>query len=327
MTLTGRNVLVTGGAGFIGSHLAERVAAERPANLVVVDNLFLGTTANLSAARTAFPGLRFHRQDATDFDAMRTILVAEEIEVVFNLAVVPLPTSLVQPRWTVEVNVSIATVLAELLRLGHYTTLVHFSSSEVYGTAQYVPMDEAHPVEPTTPYAASKSAADAIVLAYHRTFGVDVSVVRPFNTYGPRQNNGGYAGVIPRVVTAALRGEKVVIYGDGQQTRDFSFVRDVANAAVLAYQDTSTRGRVVNVASGHETSVTALVGELLELVGTDVEVVHGPPRAGEVRRHLGGARLLTELTGWEPSLSMRDGLADTVAWYRGVPESEERRGC
>ncbi len=318
MSLAGENVLVTGGAGFIGSHVVDRIVAEEPANLVVVDNLFLGKERNLDGARRAFPGLRFYREDVGGFEAMATILAAEEIDVVFDLAVVPLPTSLQRPRWTVEINVAAATTLCELLRTGRFRTLIHFSSSEVYGTARYVPMDESHPLVPSTPYAASKASADHIVLSYRETFGVDVSIVRPFNTFGPRQNEGAYAGVIPIVTQRALRGEPVVIYGDGEQTRDFTHVADVAEAAVRIYEEPSTRGRVLNVASGREVTVNALVNELLDVVGEEVPIVREPARPGDVRRHCGSVALAAELIGFAPRRSLRAGLEETVRWYRDL---------
>jgi UDP-glucose 4-epimerase len=315
-TLTGRNVMVTGGAGFIGSHLVERIAAERPARLVVVDNLFLGNEQNLGPARGLFPGLKLYVQDAAEFDAMAAIMAAEGTEVVFNLAIVPLPASLVNPRWTIDHNVALATVPSELLRLGYYQTLIHFSSSEAYGSAGYVPMDEDHECLPSTPYAASKLAGDHIVLSYRETYGVDVAVLRPFNNYGPRQNAGAYAGIIPIVVGRALRGETIHVFGDGEQTRDFVFVRDTVEAAVRMYASPATRGRVVNVASGHETTMNTLVRELLGSLEVDVPVVHDAARPGDVRRHCGGIALARELLGYSPVTPLRDGLRETVAWYR-----------
>src|SRR5262245_2937413 len=215
LKLTGKSVLVTGGAGFIGSHLVDRIVRESPSNLVVIDNLFLGKEENLCQARQAFPSLRFYRQDVSDYQAMKQILGAEEVEVLFNLAVIPLPTSLEHPRWTVDNNLATITTVCELLREGYYRTLIHFSSSEAYGSARYVPMDESHPHHPSTPYAASKSAGDHVALSYHKTFGIDLSILRPFNNFGPRQNEGAYAGVIPIVIDRVLQGKPLTIYGDG----------------------------------------------------------------------------------------------------------------
>jgi len=315
-TLKGTRVLVTGGAGFIGSHLVDRIVQDGPERLVVVDNLYLGREENLAEARTAFPDLAFRRLDATDYEAMERIIAEERIDSVFNLAVIPLPASLVRPRWTIEQNVSITTVLCELLRTGAYRSLLHFSSSEAYGSAAYVPMDEAHPSIPSTPYAASKVSSDHVVLSYWHTFGLDAAIVRPFNNFGPRQNSGTYAGIIPIVVERGMRGEPIEIYGDGEQTRDFVFVRDTADAAVRIHATPATRGRIVNIASGREVSVNRLVAELLDVLGVDVPVQHVDPRPGDVRRHLASIDLARELIGFEPATSLRQGLVETVAWYQ-----------
>jgi UDP-glucose 4-epimerase len=247
---------------------------------------------------------------------MAAIVASESIDVMFNLAIVPLPASLVNPRWTVDMNVALATVPAELLRLGYYKTLIHFSSSEAYGSAGYVPMDEVHPCLPSTPYAASKLAGDYVVLSYRETYGIDAAILRPFNNYGPRQNAGAYAGVLPIVIGNALRGEPVHIFGDGEQTRDFIFVSDTADAAIRIYETPATRGRIVNVASGHETSINALVRELFEALGISVPIIHEDPRPGDVRRHCGGIELARELFAYEPRTSLLEGLTETVTWYR-----------
>ncbi len=314
-SLHGKSVLVTGGAGFIGSHLVDRLIEESPSRVTVVDNLFLGREENLAPARERLGGLRLYHTDATDAVALARILADEQVEVVFNLAVIPLPASLVRPRWSIEHNVALATVPCELLREQRFATLIHFSSSEAYGSASYVPMDEAHPAVPSTPYAASKMSGDQIVLSYVHTYGVDAGILRPFNNFGPRQNAGTYAGIIPIVVQRALAGEPVTIFGDGEQTRDFVFVRDTADAAVRIYGEPRTRGRIVNIASGREVSVNELVRELLEVLGSDVGVEHVAPRSGDVRRHAGDIGLARRLIGFEPRTSLHDGIAETVAWY------------
>jgi UDP-glucose 4-epimerase len=325
-SLAGKSVLVLGGAGFIGSHLVDRLVEEGVRRVSVVDNLFLGREANLSQARDRLGGaLRFHRLDGTDDEALARVIGEDETEVVFNLAVVPLPASLEQPRWSVEHNVDLALIPCELLREGLFETLIHVSSSEAYGSAAYVPMDEAHPPVPSTPYAASKLAGDQIVLSYQHTFGLDAAIVRPFNNFGPRQNSGSYAGIIPIVVSRATAGESIEIFGDGEQTRDFVFVRDTADAMIRMYEEPATRGRVVNVASGREVSVNDLVRLLLDALGSDVPVRHVEPRPGDVRRHWASIDLARELIGYEPSTSLRDGLAETVAWYLRSPSPSHGR--
>ncbi|HEV2666920.1 MAG TPA: GDP-mannose 4,6-dehydratase [Blastocatellia bacterium] len=316
LKLAGKSVLVTGGAGFIGSHLVDRIVREAPSNLVVADSLFLGKEENLSLARQAFPSLKFYRQDASDYEAMKRIISTEAVEAVFNLAVAPLPVSLENPRWAVENNIVTTTVVCELLREGYYRTLIHFSSSEAYGSAQYIPMDEKHPLLPSTPYAASKIAGDLVALSYHKTFGVDVAILRPFNNFGPRQNEGAYAGVIPIVIGRALRGEPVIIYGDGEQTRDFIFVREVADAAVRIYEEPATRGQILNIATGHELSINRLARTIFEILDSEVPIRYEACRPGDVLRHCGGADLARRLIGFEPQVTLKDGLAETVAWYR-----------
>ena len=314
--LRGKNILITGGAGFIGSHLVDRVIHEDPASIVAVDNFFLGHEENLVAARKVFPDLKVCRLDASDLAAMNQLAEAEKTEVVFNLATVPLPTSLQYPVWTIKTNVGIATTFCELARRGYIETLVHCSSSETYGTARYTPMDELHPQAAITPYAASKAAADQVVLSYWRTFGIDTVIVRPFNTFGPRQNPGTYAGIIPIVIRRVRSGQPVEIHGDGEQTRDFIFVRDTANAFVQIYEAEATRGQVINVATGHETSVNDLVARLLRVMGVpDYPVVHTAPRPGDVRRHCGDIELARELIAFKPTAITDGDLKETVDWY------------
>ncbi len=322
-SLKGKHVLLTGGAGFIGSHLATAIGRLAPASLLIVDDLFLGREENLSEARAAFPTLQFEKADASNLEIMRRLVSDRTFDVCFNLAVIPLPTSLERPKWSVDVNHGIAVTACELLREGRIKTLVHFSSSEVYGTALQIPMDETHPLMPHTPYAASKAAGDHIALSYGHTFGLDVRIARPFNNFGPRQNSRAYAGIIPIVLKQLARGLPIEIHGDGEQTRDFIFAADTARAAIAMYETPSTRGCVVNVASGIETSVNTLVKLLAEASGRTPDIRHVAPRPGDVRRHLGGVSLCSELLNFRPSTSLAEGLEKTVRWY----ENEFRRGA
>ena len=316
MSLKNKSVLVTGGAGFIGSHLVDRLIQEGPSRVVVVDNFFLGSESNLDLAFSVYPDLEIIRLDAADLGAMQDLVVDRGIDTVFDLAVVPLPTSLSFPALTIHTNVSVATTICEISRRELIQRFVHFSSSEAYGSARYVPMDEDHPHDSLTPYAASKSAADHIISSYVKTFGIDATVVRPFNNIGPRQNPGSYAGIVPIVVKKVLAGEPIEIHGDGHQTRDLTFVRDTADFAVRIHDSEASRGITLNVATGTETSVNSLVKRLLVILGkTGHPIVHSEPRPGDVRRHLGDVRALHSLLGDVPAAISDDALAETVDWF------------
>lgn len=324
--LRNKNVLVTGGAGFIGSHLVDALAAAGVAQLVAVDNLYLGRQENLAQVRASHKQFTFHKTDASDLGAMRQIIERHNIEVVFDLAVVPLPASLTEPKWSVDQNVLVTTTLCELARLGLYKTLIHFSSSEALGSAQQVPMSEEHPLEPTTPYAASKAAGDHIVLSYCRTFGIDAAILRPFNNFGPRQNDKAYAGIIPIVVRSVQSGKPITIFGDGEQTRDFIYAADTADAAIAMYNCPETRGRITHIGSGYETSVNHLVSTLLRLMKAESHPLsHGPERPADVRRHCADISLARKLFNFQPQTSLEEGLRRTVEWYLSTdtpPQSE-----
>ncbi len=315
MNLQGKSILVTGGAGFIGSHLVDRLIREQPARLTVVDNLWLGKLANLQDAFQAFPGLQFYQEDSASPRAMTRILKQEAVDVVFDLATIPLPASLVRPKWSARQIYDMALNICELGRKGLYETLIHCSSSEAYGSAAYTPMDEAHPLLVRTPYAAAKAAADLLVQSYQHTFGLDATIVRPFNNYGPRQNDKNYAGIIPIVIKRIREGKPPVIYGDGEQTRDYSFVKDVVDGMVRLVQNDAARGGVINIASGEEVTVNRLVRGIAAAMGYEGPIEYADERPGDVRRHLADVSRARQLIGYQPQTVLEDGLQQTVAWY------------
>jgi UDP-glucose 4-epimerase len=316
MNLENQSILVTGGAGFIGSHLVDRLIREKPANLVVVDDYSLGKEANLKEARAGFPGLKVYNLDAADVGKLAPVYEHENIDVVFNLADVPLLVSFSNPRWVYEHNISLALSQCELVRRGYFKTLIHFSSADVYGSSVYTPMDEKHPLNPTTPYGASKAAGDALVLSYINMFHVDAVILRLFNNVGPRQNAGEYAGIIPLTVKRVLSGEPPVIHGDGEQTRDYIYVTETAEAAVAAYNQELTRGQVVNIGSGSEVSVNNLVSKLVGYLYYSQGIIRDIERPGDIRRLVAGTSLARRLWGFSPGIGLDEGLKPTVQWYQ-----------
>ncbi len=315
-SLKNKNVLVTGGAGFIGSHLVDRIIKENPSAINVVDNFFLGKEENLENAAKMRPDLEVFRLDASDLAAMRDLVEKQKIDVVFNLAVIPLPTSLDYPVWTVNSNIGIALTFCELARTHSIETLIHCSSSEAYGSAEVIPMDETHPTNPKTPYAASKLAGDELVLSYVRTFNIDAAIVRPFNNYGPRQNPGRYAGIIPIIVRKLKSNQPIEIYGDGEQTRDYIYVKETAEGFIKVYEQDASRGQVLNIATGKEITINQLVCKMLEILDKpNHPVVYLEDRIGDVRRHCGGIALAKKLIGFEPSVMPEEGLLETAKWY------------
>ena len=305
-----KTALVTGGGGFIGSHLADRLL-EHGYNVTIIDDLSLGKIENVPK------GVDFIQLDVRRLGPLKTYITefSDPVDVIFNLAVNPLPMSLSTPREVVDTNVGIATAVCELVRHRLADTLIHFSSSEVYGTARYVPMDESHPLDCRTPYAASKAACDHVVQSYGRTFGIDYAIVRPFNVIGPRQNMEDWAGVVPATIKRCMRGEASVIHGDGSFTRDFSYVDDVVRAAVDIWNTPETRGKVVNVGSGVETTIECLITSIADLFDSACSVVHDSERPGDVARMVADTTLARKLIDYEPRYSLDEAIEKTVSWY------------
>jgi len=287
---------------------------------VVVDNFFLGKRSNLAAAAASGGHLTIVNEDAADLPAMREILERHRIQDVFDLATKALEYSFANPAGAFRVNTDVTLTLAELLRKGHYERLLHTSSSEAFGTAITRPMPEDHPRNPTTPYAAGKAAADLLLQSYARTFDLDVRIVRPFNNYGPRQNRGSFAGVIPKTIDRLMRGRPPVLHGDGSQGRDFVYVEDVAEGLIAVMECGAARGLELNLASGVETPILELIETLCDLMEFRGEWIREERRTADVDHHIGDASRIAEVAGFRPPTRLRDGLAKTVEWYRAHPE-------
>lgn len=313
--IKGKNVLVTGGAGFIGSHLCDELLLKGANKVVCVDNFFLGKMENIADA-LAYDNFILYRDDARQFGVMQSVLDKEEIDVVFNMATIALNYSFFNPFDAYMVNVEIANTLLELLKVGAYKTLIHTSSSEAYGTAQYSPMDENHPTDPTTPYAAGKAAADMMIYSFSKVLDLDISIIRPFNNYGPRQNaEGPLAGIIPVTAKRIKNGGKPVVNGDGGQTRDFIYVKDTVRGLILAYEKEESRGMIINLGSGIDITINSLLQGICEYMGYSGEWEHRGERTSDVRNLCANINRARKVLEFEPQMSFEKGIKETLDWY------------
>lgn len=311
--LTGKTVLVTGGAGFIGSHLVDRILSEGAAHVVVIDNLFVGDEANLQQAVSS-GRVTFYRDDAELNTSLEYVFSLHDIDVVFNCATKALNYSFLNPANAFDTNVKVVLNLLELQRRGLFKTLCHFSTSEVYGSAVYEPMDEAHPRNPTTTYAAGKAAADLAVESYVRMFGVDAYIVRPFNNYGPRQNHKGMlAGVIPITAVRLLTGGTPEIHGEGTQSRDFIYVLDTVDAVVKLHQVLPS-GETVNISTDNQTTINELIPMICAHYGYQQEILRKPARHSDVLSHNASNAKVKSLIQYRLT-PFEQGLKETLNWY------------
>ena len=323
MRLAGATALVTGGAGFIGSHLVDHLIERGASTVIVVDTLWLGRESNLADARARRPDLELLKEDAADTDAMRAVIERHQVDVVFNLATRPLGNSFTDPRGAYMTSVDIAVNLAELLRGGAFGRLVHYSTSEIYGDALVAPMPEDHPTRPTTPYAAGKLAADVLLQSWIELFRIPVLTIRPFNNYGPRQNDRDYGAVIPVTIRRIASGQAPILEGTGDQTRDFTFVRDTVRLTADLCETEAAWGQTLNVACAREVRIRDLIEAICREMGYTGDFEHRPARPGDHRRHLASTERARRLVSFGDLTPIDTGIAETVAWYR-EPRASDR---
>jgi len=310
--MTDRKVLVTGGAGFVGSALVERLAAAGPVR--VLDDLSTGRADSVAGLCGVELVVGSVLEDAAVTSAL------DGVDVVFHLACQGVRHSIHAPRETHDVNATGTLTLLEASRRVGIRRFVYVSSSEVYGSAQTVPMSELHPRLPNTVYGGSKLAGEAYARVYHRTYGLPAVTVRLFNTYGPRSHYAGDSGeVIPKFLVRARNGLSPVIFGDGAQTRDFTFVTDIARGIVAAAETDEAIGEVINLGSGKEISIAELASRILRLAGdSDLDPKYTEPRPGDVRRLFADVTKARRLLHWTPSVALAEGLQRLVAWHEAV---------
>ena len=308
-------ILITGGSGFIGSHLCEKYAKDNH-TVLCLDNFMSGDLMNVKHLLD-YRNFKLIRGDVRDFDLLEKVM--RDVDVIFHLAAqVHVDRSYIEPKLTYEINVMGTQNILEVARMHDAKRIIHASTSEVYGSAQHVPIDEQHPLNAPHPYGASKIAADRMCHAYIQTYSMDISIMRLFNVFGPRQRDLGYGGVISIFTRRVLSNVPPLIYGDGRQTRDYTYIEDAVRAYDLVLNHKEPITEPINFGSGKELSVLDLANMIIGLCDKkgDMEPVHVEPRIGEVQRLIADPTRAKKLLRWEPKYSLKEGLRAFTQWYR-----------
>ena len=307
------NVAVTGADGFIGSHLVEALLS-RGCKVRALSQY--NSFNNWGWLEEIVPreNLDVWSGDVRDPEFCRKF--TEDTDTVFHLAaLIAIPYSYIAPDSYVDTNIKGTLNICQAVKDHGHQKLLVTSTSEVYGTARYVPIDEKHPKQPQSPYSATKIGADGIALSFHNAFDLDVTVVRPFNTYGPRQSA---RAIIPTIITQIASGIREIKVGDLSPTRDFNYVADTCRGFIDIALAPDTKGLEINIASGKEASMEEVFKTIARLMDADVRWIRDPerirPSKSEVFRLLGDNTLITSLTGWKPQVSLEEGLKRTIDW-------------
>lgn len=304
--------VVTGGAGFIGSHIVERLVAKGH-EVRVVDNLSTGKMENLASW---IERVAFFPKDVCDTGALGEIFHGADY-VLHQAAIPSVPRSVDDPMATNRVSVDGTLSVLLAARSAGVRRVVYASSSSVYGDAPTSPKIETMPTNPLSPYAVSKLAGECYVRAFSAVYGLETVALRYFNIFGPRQDpNSPYSAAIPKFIQAMLAGAAPVVYGDGEQTRDFTYVANAVEANLLACEAPDASGRVFNVGCGAEVSVNEILAMLGEILGVSMEAEYAPPRPGEVRHSRASIDAAAAVLGYRPLVDIHEGLEKTARWLR-----------
>lgn len=312
MSLSGIT-LVTGGAGFIGSHIAQALAAGG-ARVRVIDDLSTGHRENLEEIGGE---IDFHQASLADEKALRRAL--EDVELVFHEAAIPsVPRSVKNPVETHVACVDATFSLLNAARSSNVRRIVYAASSSAYGDQPTLPKEEEMRPDPLSPYAVAKLVGEYYCQVFTRAYNLETVCLRYFNVFGPRQDpSSEYSGVISRFIAALLKGEQPVIYGDGEQSRDFTYIADVVAANMRASESSTAVGRVINFARGERTTLNQLLETLKSITGrNDVQADYREPRTGDVRHSLADITRARKLLGYEPQTSLEEGLRRTIDWWK-----------
>ena len=298
-------VLVSGGAGFIGSHIVDKLVTEG-FMVKVLDNLSFGKLDNI-IHHVKEGSVKFVEADVRDAEVVKECL--QEVDYVVHLAaLVSVPLSLEKPLLTYEINVKGTLNMLNSSVEADVEKFVYISSCAVYGEPKNLPIDERHPANPISPYAESKLAAENICKTFHEKHGLDLAILRLFNVYGSRQLFNDYSGVITRFIECAKRGSPLIIYGDGEQTRDFVYVGDVADAVLKVLENNSVSGEVFNIGSGKATSINELAKTILDLTGSNSTVVYEGARTGDIRHSCADISNAERTFRYKPKFTLKEGL-------------------
>jgi UDP-glucose 4-epimerase len=315
MTITGKRILVTGGAGFIGSHLVDRLV-ETGNEVLIIDDFSFGREDNIAHLRNN----RLVRIEKDDIcDTKRMIVLSRGIDIIFHLAVFCLRNSLHDPSWCHEVNDTGSLRMCQAALENSVEKFVYVSTAEVYGSGLYFPIDENHPFFPTNVYGAAKAAGELYAKSYWKTYGLPIVIVRLFNTYGPREHSvGRRAEVIPRFVMRTLAGQPSMIFGSGQQTRDFTYVEDIVRGIILAADCDKAVGDCINLARGQDVSVANICELVLKkLDRCDLEPIYiGEERPADIDRMQANVSKAKNLLGFSANTSIEEGLDRYIEWVQ-----------
>lgn len=304
--------LVTGGAGFIGSHIVEALV-NKGDTVRVLDNLLTGKKENLASF---FDRVRFIEGDIRDLDTCRQAVEGAD-HVLHQAALPSVPRSVEDPLLTNAINITGTLNMLLAARDAGVRSFVLASSSSVYGDDPGLPKQEGREGRPLSPYAISKFVGEKYGQVFHDLFGMKTVALRYFNVFGPRQDPfSQYAAVIPLFITRVLQGEPPVIYGDGEQSRDFTYVKNIVEANLMAAESDAVGGESINIACGERLTINALLAAVNEILATDIQPVYADPRPGDIKHSTADVRKARRIMGFEPRISFLDGLRDTVAWYQ-----------
>ncbi len=317
-------LLITGGAGFVGSHLCEKYVREGN-NVLCLDNFMNGDLTNIRHL-VGLRNFKLINGDIRDYDLLEKIM--KDVDAVFHMAAqIHVDRSVVEPRLTYEINVLGTQNILEAARTYDVKKVIQASTSEVYGSSIYSPMDEGHPLNAPHPYGASKIAADRLCYSYIQTYGMDISIARCFNIYGPRQKDIGYGGVISIFTRRVMGHMPPVIYGDGLQTRDYTYIEDVVRAYDLILHNNKQLMEPINFGTGKEVTILDLANMIIDLCGKSayMKPVHVEPRLGEVRRLIADSGKANEMLGWKASYDIKEGLRKYINWYNNYSSVSDRK--